>query len=88
MISWFECEYLLTLNRWKLPSGKWIATGQQAPCHRHKATEASSRGRDSLWVCDQLTSALDQVSEAFGALGVAVGNGRRRRCAEFVCVER
>jgi hypothetical protein len=72
-----------TLNRWKLPSGKRVATGQQAPCHRHKATEASS-----LWVCDQLTSALDQVSEAFGALGVAVGNGRRRRCAEFVCVER
>ena len=42
----------------------------------------------SVWPCDQRTGALYQVSEAGGALLVAVGNGRRNRCAEIVCVER
>ena len=37
--------------------------------------------------CDQRTGALHKVSDASGALGVAVGDGRRRRPAECVCVE-
>eukprot|EP00964_Phaeocystis_antarctica_P008743 scaffold4740_cov59-Phaeocystis_antarctica.AAC.5 len=36
----------------------------------------------------QLAGALDQVSDATGALGVAVGDNRRLRCAECVCVKR
>ena len=44
--------------------------------------------RRRLWVYDQPTGALYQVSKAGSALGVAVGDGRRRRPAECVCVER
>eukprot|EP00964_Phaeocystis_antarctica_P063636 scaffold38198_cov56-Phaeocystis_antarctica.AAC.1 len=38
--------------------------------------------------CDQRTGALQKVSDAPSALGVAVGDGRRRRCAKCVYVER
>ena len=56
---------------------------------RSRATRAKlAPGPKSLSVCHQLTGALDQVGDAGSALGVAVGDGRRRRCAECVCVER
>eukprot|EP00964_Phaeocystis_antarctica_P103620 scaffold68878_cov73-Phaeocystis_antarctica.AAC.2 len=38
--------------------------------------------------CDQRTGALHKVSDAPRALGVAIGNSRRRRCAQCVRAER
>jgi hypothetical protein len=66
-----------------------VAAGHQAPCDWIEAIETRSQGRDGfVGACDKHTGALDQVSDAGSALGVAVGDGRRRRCAECVCVER
>ena len=39
-------------------------------------------------MCDQHTCALNQVSEVVGAVLVAVGDGRRYRCAERLLVKR
>ena len=72
--GWRGCKSLLTLNGWELPPQAYIL---------------ERRGWDSsVWPCDQLTGALYQISNAGSALRVAVGNGRRNRCAERVCVER
>ena len=62
--------------------GRGIA-GPHCGSQGHEATR-----RRRLWVYDQPTGALYQVSEAGSALGVAVGDGHRRYPTECVCVER
>ena len=77
-----EGAALLTLNGWELTPQAMFAQGQ-----RNHRSAAGVGQLCSVWPCDQLFGALYQVSVAGSALCVAVGNCRRHRCKERVCVE-
>ena len=74
-------QFALTHPTPHYPLGPTASTGGKDQLQGHRLARP-------VWVYDQPTGALDQVSDATGALGVAVGDGRHRHPAECVCVER